>query len=174
MFPLNFVVLVMQKDHLCILVEDDPCLFSQITWKPEPHLSCYWMSNIHDSEKCNRAKSELTEKSSLGFPTGAVPNWCFPPADFLEYCLHFHPQCFLLENRQCPLYQLHFRTYFIQVFQSQVMFFVGQSLLFLLILYLFQRVIRNRCKIDANWANIKNWGKIITNRGSSSCYKSGQ
>ena len=41
-------------------------------------------------------------------------------------------------------------------------------------LYLFQRVIRNRCKIDTNRASITNWGKIITNRGSSSCYKSGQ
>ena len=41
-------------------------------------------------------------------------------------------------------------------------------------LYLFQRVIRNRCKIDTNRASITNWGKIITNRGSSSCCKSGQ
>ena len=41
-------------------------------------------------------------------------------------------------------------------------------------LYLFQRVIRNRCKIDTNQASITNWGKIITSRGSSSCYKSGQ
>ena len=41
-------------------------------------------------------------------------------------------------------------------------------------LYLFQRVIRNRCKIDTNRASITNWGKIITSRGSSSCYKSGQ
>ena len=41
-------------------------------------------------------------------------------------------------------------------------------------LYLFQRVIKNRCKIDTNRASITNWGKIITNRGSSSCYKSGQ
>ena len=41
-------------------------------------------------------------------------------------------------------------------------------------LYLFQRVIRNRCKIDTNRASITNWGKIITNWGSSSCYKSGQ
>ena len=38
----------------------------------------------------------------------------------------------------------------------------------------FQRVIRNRCKIDTNRASITNWGKIITNRSSSSCYKSGQ
>ena len=41
-------------------------------------------------------------------------------------------------------------------------------------LYLFQRVIRNRCKIDTNRASITNWGNIITNQGSSSCYKSGQ
>ena len=72
-FSLNFVVLVRQKDHLCMFVEDDPCLFSQITWKPEPHLSCYRISNKHDSEKCNRTKSELTEKSSLGFPMETVP-----------------------------------------------------------------------------------------------------
>ena len=41
-------------------------------------------------------------------------------------------------------------------------------------LYLFQRVIRNRCKIDTNRASITNLDKSITNRGSSSCYKSGQ
>ena len=84
--PYNLVILCMlanispefccfgkAKDHLCMLVEDYPCLFSQITWKPEPNLSRYRMSNIHDSEKCNRTKSELTEKSSLGFPMEAVP-----------------------------------------------------------------------------------------------------
>ena len=43
-----------------------------------------------------------------------------------------------------------------------------------IILYLCQRVIGNRYKIDTNRASITNWGKIITNRGSSSCYKSGQ
>ena len=82
-FPLNFVVLVVQNDHLCIFVEDDPCLFSKITWKPEPLLSCCW--------------------------------------GFLDYCLHFHLQCFLLQNRQCPLYF----PKFIQVFQSHVMFSVS-------------------------------------------------
>ena len=46
-------------------------------------------------------------------------------------------------------------------------------------LYLFQRVIRNRCKIDTNRASITNWsksiinwGRIITNRGRY--YKLGQ
>ena len=33
-------------------------------------------------------------------------------------------------------------------------------------LYLFQRVIKNRCKIDTNRASITNWGKIITNWNS--------
>ena len=47
-------------------------------------------------------------------------------------------------------------------------------------LYLFQRVIRNRCKIDTNRASLTNWGKllqiaatpVVTNRGNS-YYKSG-
>ena len=39
-------------------------------------------------------------------------------------------------------------------------------------LYLFQRVIRNRCKIDTNRASMTNRGKIITSWDSH--YKSGQ
>ena len=41
-------------------------------------------------------------------------------------------------------------------------------------LQLFQRVIRNWCKIDTNRGSITNWGKIITNRDSFNCFKSGQ
>ena len=42
------------------------------------------------------------------------------------------------------------------------------------VLYLCQRVFKNRYKIDTNRVSIANWGKIIKNRGSSSCCKSGQ
>ena len=109
------------KGSFVYTLEDDPCLYSQITWKPEPQLLCYWLSNIHDSEKGNQTKPELTEKSSVEFSTGAVPNWCFPPGDFQVYCLHFHPQLFLLQNHQCLLFQISF----IQVCQSHAVLSVS-------------------------------------------------